>query len=91
MYYIIRLDDPLPNTVVVVHDLSLFLAVVGADCHLPSSSAMEVCMRVPFSGSPSMVTLHPQGLLDFSKEFDVPLLDKVAMAFYTGRGQEVCL
>lgn len=48
-------------------------------------------MRVPFSGSPSMVTLHPQGLLDFSKEFDVPLLDKVAMAFYTGRGQEVCL
>ncbi|KAG8217548.1 CRM1 C terminal-domain-containing protein [Butyriboletus roseoflavus] len=38
--------------------------------------------------SPSMVTLHPQGLLDFSKEFDVPLLDKVALAFYTGRGQE---
>ena len=32
---------------------------------------------------------HPQGLLDFSKEFDVSLLDKVAMAFYTSRGQEV--
>ncbi|KAF8136394.1 CRM1 C terminal-domain-containing protein [Boletus edulis] len=29
-----------------------------------------------------------EGLLDFSKEFDVSLLDKVAMAFYTGRGQE---
>ncbi|KAF9246482.1 CRM1 C terminal-domain-containing protein [Melanogaster broomeanus] len=29
-----------------------------------------------------------EGLLDFSKEFDVSLLDKVAMALYTGRGQE---
>ncbi|KAH7889656.1 CRM1 C terminal-domain-containing protein [Phlebopus sp. FC_14] len=29
-----------------------------------------------------------EGLLDFSKEFDVSLLDKVALAFYTGRGQE---
>lgn len=38
-----------------------------------------------------MFITHPQGLLDFSKEFDVSLLDKVAMAFYTGRGQEVCL
>jgi hypothetical protein len=33
---------------------------------------------------------HPQSLLDFSKEFDVGLLDKVVMAFYTGLGQEVC-
>lgn len=38
-----------------------------------------------------MFITHPQSLLDFSKEFDVALLDKVAMTFYTGRGQEVCL
>ncbi|KAH7924554.1 hypothetical protein BV22DRAFT_1012975 [Leucogyrophana mollusca] len=29
-----------------------------------------------------------QGLLDFSREFDISLLDKVAMAFYTGSGAE---
>jgi len=29
-----------------------------------------------------------QGLLDFSREFDVSLMDKVVMAFYTGQGQE---
>ncbi|KAG6919966.1 Exportin-1 [Tephrocybe rancida] len=29
-----------------------------------------------------------EGILDFSKEFDVALLDKVVMAFYTGAGQE---
>lgn len=29
-----------------------------------------------------------EGLLDFSREFDVSLLDKVVMAFYTGSGQE---
>ncbi|PPR03954.1 hypothetical protein CVT26_001159 [Gymnopilus dilepis] len=29
-----------------------------------------------------------EGLLDFSKEFDVGLMDKVVMAFYTGAGQE---
>ena len=30
-----------------------------------------------------------QGILDFSKEFDVSLMDRVVMAFYTGAGQEV--
>jgi len=30
-----------------------------------------------------------QVLLDFSREFDVGLMDKVVMAFYTGVGQEV--
>jgi exportin-1 len=29
-----------------------------------------------------------QGLLDFSREFDVSLMDKIVMAFYTGHGQE---
>ncbi|KAF4615334.1 hypothetical protein D9613_003249 [Agrocybe pediades] len=29
-----------------------------------------------------------EGLLDFSKDFDVALMDKVALAFYTGVGQE---
>lgn len=31
-----------------------------------------------------------QGLLDFSREFDVGLLDKVVMAFYTGVEPEAC-
>jgi exportin-1 len=30
-----------------------------------------------------------QVLLDFSRPFDVSLMDKVAMTFYTGAGQEV--
>ena len=30
-----------------------------------------------------------QGILDFSREFDVSLMDKVVMAFYSGAGQEV--
>lgn len=34
--------------------------------------------------------LAQQGLLDFSREFDVSLMDKIVMAFYTGHGQEVC-
>ncbi|CAA7265387.1 unnamed protein product [Cyclocybe aegerita] len=29
-----------------------------------------------------------EGLLDFSREFDIGLMDKVVMAFYTGAGQE---
>ena len=32
-----------------------------------------------------------QGILDFSKEFDVSLMDRVVMAFYSGAGQEVRL
>lgn len=36
---------------------------------------------------------HPhsamQGILDFNREFDVSLMDKVVMAFYSGAGQEV--
>lgn len=30
-----------------------------------------------------------QGILDFSKEFDVSLMDRVVMAFYSGAGREV--
>lgn len=51
---------------------------------------MEVCMRSRSLRIFPIFIRHPQGLLDFSKEFDVSLLDKVAMAFYTSRGQEVC-
>nr|VWO98859.1 BHLH domain-containing protein [Ganoderma boninense] len=29
-----------------------------------------------------------EGILDFSKEFDVSLMDRVVMAFYSGAGQE---
>jgi len=32
-----------------------------------------------------------QALLDFSRDFDVALLDKVVMAFYTSSGPEVVL
>jgi hypothetical protein len=35
--------------------------------------------------------LSYQGLLDFSREFDVVLMDKVVTVFYTGAGQEVRL
>ena len=51
---------------------------------------MEVYIRDNCFG-PNPFSRLSQGLLDFSKEFDVSLLDKVAMAFYTGRGQEVCI
>ena len=33
--------------------------------------------------------LSHQSLLDFSREFDVALMDKVVTVFYTGAGQEV--
>jgi len=33
---------------------------------------------------------YHQSLLDFSRDFDVALMDKVVTAFYTGVGQEVC-
>lgn len=32
-----------------------------------------------------------EGILDFSKELDVALLDQVVMTFFTGSGNEVCL
>lgn len=31
-----------------------------------------------------------KGILDFNREFDVSLMDRVVMAFYSGAGQEVC-
>jgi len=39
----------------------------------------------------SYFMLSLQSLIDFSREFDVGLMDKVVMAFYTGIGQEVSL
>ena len=30
-----------------------------------------------------------QGILDFNREFDVSLMDRVVVAFYTGAGAEV--
>jgi hypothetical protein len=38
-----------------------------------------------------LITHYDQGLLDFSREFDVGLMDKVVQAFYTGAGAEVRL
>lgn len=53
---------------------------------------MEVCWtqsdRVELTGSAKHAQ---QGLLDFSREFDVALMDKVVLAFYSGTGQEVRL
>lgn len=36
-----------------------------------------------------LIGFNLQGILDFSRPVDVPLLDKVVMAFYTGAGREV--
>ena len=32
-----------------------------------------------------------QGILDFNREFDVSLMDRVVMSFYSGAGEEVCI
>ena len=37
-----------------------------------------------------LITHYSQGLLDFSREFDVGLMDKVVQAFYQGPGPDVC-
>lgn len=42
----------------------------------------------PSSLAPVLTKMH-QGILDFSKEFDVSLMDRVVMAFYSSTGQEV--
>ena len=47
---------------------------------------MRRAARLPSPASPIL-----QALLDFSHEpFDVGLLDRVVMAFYSGSGNEVC-
>ncbi len=52
-------------------------------------------MEVSHSIATAFVSLgvlsDTQGILDFSKEFDIQLMDKVVMAFYAGAGQEVGL
>ena len=35
------------------------------------------------------ISFTSQGILDFSRDFDVSLMDRVVMAFYSGAGQEV--
>ncbi|THG98585.1 hypothetical protein EW026_g3626 [Hermanssonia centrifuga] len=49
-------------------------------------------MEVSHSIATAFVSLgvlsDTQGILDFSKEFDIQLMDKVVMAFYAGAGQE---
>ena len=44
-----------------------------------------------FDAFATMLSNQPksQGLLDFSKELDVSLLDNVVTVFYTGAGQQV--
>lgn len=49
-------------------------------------------MEVPYFPIPRLLFAEDhcsQGLLDFSHEFDVSLMDRVVMTFYTGHGQEV--
>ena len=48
---------------------------------------MEVCRAFIWCLAPGLTV--SQGILDFSKEFDVSLMDRVVMAFYSGAGQEV--
>jgi hypothetical protein len=45
--------------------------------------------QVPTELSANDNELIYQGLLDFSRDFDVALMDMVVTAFYTGAGQEV--
>jgi hypothetical protein len=62
--------------------------------HRPQQLARRPAVWRYVSFSYHLVLVHElaqQGLLDFSREFDVSLMDKVVMAFYTGHGQEVCL
>ena len=49
---------------------------------------MEVCFRLSVTIN---ILITVQGLLDFSREFDVGLMDKVVMALYTGSESEVCV
>lgn len=55
---------------------------------IDSILAMEVSSGFQLVAARSNDTIF-QGILDFSREFDVSLMDKVVMAFYTGAGQEV--
>ena len=50
---------------------------------------MEVSRRLG-SNLPALTHRYYQSLLDFSRDFDVALMDKVVTTFYTGVGQEVC-
>ena len=50
-------------------------------------ATMEVRRAISAHTPPGLTLL--QGILDFSKEFDVSLMDRVVMAFYSGAGQEV--
>ena len=50
---------------------------------------MEVSILLFAARCTLICALERQRLLDFSKEFDVGLMDRVAMAFYTGAGPEV--
>ena len=50
---------------------------------------MEVCRAFIWCLAAGLTV--SQGILDFSKEFDVSLMDRVVMAFYSGAGAEVRL
>lgn len=74
---------------------SLFLSIfIIPHClHALAFATMEVF----YSLSSLYLLIHiftfhfQQGILDFSKDFDVSLVDKVVIAFYSGSGQEVLI
>jgi hypothetical protein len=85
---VIQLDEQeqlviVPESHNVTHHL--VTQVKPATLSLPSwRCAFSVTFAIPSD-------LSVQALLDFSRDFDVSLMDKVAMAFYRSTGAEVHL
>ena len=59
-------------------------AAVQQDGGLPAP-----CSNNRYKDTNGPTIIFGQALLDFSKDFDVELLDKVVMTFYSGSGQDV--
>lgn len=83
MHIIESVYSPLPS----LGKFSLFTSSLS---FLPSHrvAIMEVGL-VSISYIYLITDLAFQTLLDFSRDFDISLMDKVVMAFYTGAGPEV--
>ena len=84
-------DRPLPNFIESNSQVSYY-PFISISAFSYYSATMEVGIQVVIEASTlSYLMLSLQSLIDFSREFDVGLMDKVVMAFYTGIGQEVGL
>ncbi|KAJ7712512.1 armadillo-type protein [Mycena metata] len=56
--------------------------------HVPRRLVQRVDSLSEINASRHVPLQHAEALLDFSRPFDVSLMDRVAMTFYTGAGQE---